>query len=70
MLITRRSPRTGEENTMDLPVTQEQLDEYARGGRTIQSVFPGLTAGQREFLKTGYTPEDWAAMFPPEESEE
>ena len=70
MLITRRSPRTGEENTMDLPVTQEQLDLYAQGMRTIQSVFPNLSQAQREFIKTGYTPEDWDAMFPPEEGEE
>ena len=32
--------------------------------------FGRLTAGQREFLKTGYTPEDWTAMFPGEEGEE
>jgi hypothetical protein len=32
--------------------------------RLIQDIFPGLTADQREFIKTGYTAEDWARMFP------
>ena len=70
MLITRRSPLTGQTNTMDLPVTQEQLDEMALPGyqrRYVQDIFPDLTPAQREFIKTGYTPEDWDAMFPDED---
>lgn len=66
MLITRRSPLTGKETTMDLDVTQEQMDEFALPGsqrRLVQSVFPNLTPDQREFIKTGYTQEDWDAMF-------
>jgi hypothetical protein len=35
--------------------------------RKIQDIFPDLTAGQREFIFTGYTEEDWATLFPPEE---
>lgn len=71
MIITRTSPLTGRITTMDLPVTQDQLDEFAARGRRrlIQDIFPGLTADQREFIKTGYTPDDWAALFPPEEDE-
>lgn len=67
MIVTKVSPRTGESNSMDLPVTQEQLDLYAKGHALVQQVFPDLTPDQREFIMTGYTPEDWAAMFPPEE---
>jgi hypothetical protein len=68
MLITRRSPLTGKVNTLDLPVTQAQLDEFqARNrGRLIQQIFPDLTSSQREFIKTGYTQADWDALFPPE----
>ena len=69
MLIERRSPLTGKWNTMDLDVTQEQLDEMELPGserRYVQDIFPNLTNEQREFIKTGYTPEDWAAIFPEE----
>lgn len=64
MLVRRISPLSGP-HTMDLPVTQEQLDRYYSGGGLIQDVFPDLTKAQREFLMTGYTEEDWARMFPP-----
>lgn len=67
MKITRRSPLTGEENTLDLDITQEQVDLYNSGASYIQDIFPNLTPAEREFVKTGYTEADWAAMFPPEE---
>lgn len=63
MLITRRSPLTGEDTTLDLPVTDDQLRRHA-SGELIQDVFPDLTPAQREFIKMGYTPEDWQQMFP------
>ncbi len=69
MNITRRSPFSGEVNTLDLPITQEQLDRYMRGEDLLQNVFPDLSADEREFIKTGYTAENWKAMFPPEEEE-
>lgn len=68
MKVTKRSPLTGEENTLELEVTQEQLDRYAAGTELIQNVFPHLTAAEREFLMSGYTQADWDQMFPPEES--
>jgi hypothetical protein len=67
MLITRRSPLTGKLNEMDLPITKMQILLYSRGGVLIQDAFPGLTPDQREFFKTGYTPEDWARLFPEED---
>lgn len=73
MLVTRRSPLTGQTNTMDLPVTQAQLDEMAlppSERRYVQEIFPNLTPSQREFIKTGYTPEDWEEMFPPEDEDD
>jgi hypothetical protein len=63
VLITRRSPLTGEETTLDLPVTEDQLNRHANGEALIQDIFPDLTPAQREFIKTGYTGEDWQAMF-------
>ena len=52
-------------------MTQDQLDEFAarRRARLIQDIFPGLSPDQREFIKTGYTREDWDKLFPPEEAE-
>ena len=46
----------------------------ARFARTanpmVQNAFPNMSVGDREFLMTGITPTEWAAMFPPEEDEE
>ena len=64
MIITRRSPLTGKFNDMDLPITQEQMDKYAKFGYKVQDAFPHLNADQREFIMTGYTKEDWDKMFP------
>ena len=70
MLITRTSPRTGIVKVMDLPVTQDQIDAWKVRGLLIQDAMPNLTDDEREFVMTGYTAEDWAAMFPPEDEEE
>ena len=61
MKITRTDPFTGQENTMDLAVTEQQIDAWL-GGRLIQNAFPNLTAGEREFIKTGITEEYWESM--------
>jgi hypothetical protein len=68
MLITRRSPFSGQVNTMDLDITQAQLDEFTGAGRRrmVQDIFPHLSADEREFLMTGITPAEWAATFPEE----
>jgi len=62
MQITRTNPFTGKEATKGLAITQEQIDAW-QAGTLIQDAFPNLTAGEREFLKTGITDEDWDAMF-------
>lgn len=62
MIIERRSIITGKINTMDLPINEEQLDRW-QAGELIQKVMPHLSDDQREFLKTGITPEEWAAAF-------
>lgn len=69
MLITRRSPRTKEYNQREIDVTQEQLDMWKRGA-FIQHAMPNVSAEDREFIKTGYTPENWDAIFPPEAEED
>lgn len=69
MIIRRKSPHTGKINEMDLPITIEQLSAY-HDGEFVQRAFPQLTDEQREFILTGYTQEDWNAIFPPEGSGE
>jgi hypothetical protein len=64
MIVTRTSDVTGKVHTMDLPITQTQLDEWNGPTRPlIQNVFPHLTPDQREFLMTGVTPEEWDELF-------
>ena len=43
MKITKISPFTGIEHTMDIDVSQEQWDQYAEGTILIQHCFPKLT---------------------------
>jgi len=64
MEIIRKSPFSGVIHAMDLDVTQEQLDRFDNGrGEFVQVVFSHLSPGEREFIKTGITPEEWDAMF-------
>ena len=62
MKVSKRSPLTGVENTMDLDITEEQIAQW-KGGVLIQDAMPQLNDDEREFLITGYTPEDWESIF-------
>lgn len=62
MFVTMKSMFTGSVNTLDLPVTQAQLDAWLDGA-LIQDVMPHLTADDREFLMTGATPAEWEAAM-------
>jgi hypothetical protein len=58
MYITKTDPITGEENTLDLDVTAEQLKAWQEGA-LIQDVMGHLSADDREFLISGMTPESF-----------
>jgi hypothetical protein len=62
MKITRTNPFNGEVNTLNIEVTDEQIQAYM-GGALIQDAFPNLSADDREFIKTGITAESWDEMF-------
>ena len=62
MKVTKRSALTGTEHTLELDVTQAQLDRHA-AGEFVQDVFPALNADVREFLISGITGEEWTAFF-------
>lgn len=69
MLITKRSMLTGKEHTMDIPTTPDKLKLYESGEMLIQYVFPDLTPEQREFIKTGITPDEWKRIVEVPENE-
>ena len=58
MKITKHSLFTSIPHTMDLPITEEQLQAW-RSGTVIQEAMPQLTPEQREFLITGTTTDEW-----------
>lgn len=65
--ITRISDVSHKENTMELPVTEDQLRNWlgdgTHSGQLIQYVMPHLSLEQREFLISGCTPEEWARII-------
>lgn len=62
MIITRTSPVSGITRSMDLPISEDQLEEY-RHGALLQDAFPALTDDQREFFMSGITDEEWNSVF-------
>jgi hypothetical protein len=69
MKITRTSMFSGVTRTLDLPVTQEQLDAWT-AGTLIQEAMPQLSADQREFVMTGVTSEEWDVEFGNDDDDE
>lgn len=63
MTVTRRSPISGEVNTLDLPITPDQVAMYISGEGYIQEIFPQLTEAEREFVKSGITEDEWNNTF-------
>ena len=63
MIITNKSKISGIVRSMDLPITEAQLNRYNTGRFTLQNCFPNLTPDEREFIKTGITPEEWEEVF-------
>lgn len=63
MQIIRTSPFSGNTNVMEIDVTLEQLRSWRQDGVLIQNAMPHLTPDEREFIKTGITPEEWDSAF-------
>lgn len=68
MLIERRSLLSGIIRTLNMPVTEEQINMWERG-MLIQKAMPNLSESQREFLMTGITDEEWEEEFGEEKNE-
>jgi hypothetical protein len=63
MLVTMISTLSGNESTMDIDVTLEQLVRIKQRKELIQNIVPHLSPDEREFLKSGITPQEWDDMF-------
>jgi len=66
MLVTKKSTLTGKVHTMDLDITQEQLDRFEKRkdtGEYVQTIFPNLPKEHREFILSGITPSEWESIF-------
>ncbi len=58
MEIIRKSMLSGITRTMELPITEEDYQEWLSGA-LIQEAMPHLTDDEREFLITGITADEW-----------
>jgi hypothetical protein len=58
MKITRKSPISGNVNTLDLNITDEQMADWY-SGTLVQDAFPQLTPSEREFIITGILDSEW-----------
>ena len=68
MMITRKSPFSGETNTKEINVTVDQLEAW-QNGELIQNAMPNLSADDREFIRIGITAKEWADTFEGVENE-
>ena len=58
MDITRTSILSGKTRTKQINVNQSQIDKW-EAGMLIQDAMPDVSVDEREFIKTGITPEEW-----------
>ena len=62
MKITRVSPFSNKKTTLEIDVTARQIASWEKG-ELIQDAMPNLTPDEREFIKTGVTPDEWDDVF-------
>ena len=67
MELTKRSMLTGEEHTMNLPLTEEEFSSlfhlWKHKGELIQDVFPMLSEEERNFVTMGITENEWRQII-------
>tara|TARA_A100001011_G_scaffold377111_1_gene440431 strand:+ start:241 stop:438 length:198 start_codon:yes stop_codon:yes gene_type:complete len=61
MLIEKRSVLSGKLHIKQIDVTREQVENW-QSGMLIQDAMPNLSIDDREFIQTGATPDEWAAL--------
>jgi len=66
MKVTKISQLTGNEHTLELNITSEELfrvENRRYSTELIQNIVPQLTMEEREFLISGITEEEWNNTF-------
>lgn len=68
MKITKSCDIDGDMVTMDIPLLTPELFDVCEKkrentGALIQNVYHFLTPAEREFIRTGITPEKWEQIF-------
>lgn len=66
MLVKMSSILDGKDYTLDLPITKNQLYRVGNrfeSGELLQDIVSELPIPQREFLKSGITPDEWNKTF-------
>jgi transcriptional regulator of nitric oxide reductase len=61
MLIEKVSMLTNKVHIREIDVTREQVENW-QGGMLIQDAMPNLSIDDREFMMTGATADEWAAL--------
>lgn len=66
MNITKISSLTGNEHTLNINITEDELirvENRYNSKELIQNIVPNLSMDEREFLMTGITNEEWVNTF-------
>ena len=53
---------SGKTRTLEIPISEDEYRKYLVSSQDIQTLLPQLSAGQREFIMTGITDEEWEEM--------
>ena len=64
--VERWCPITRQYSTMTFSISQQEYETAMvawKAGTSIENAFPTLNAGEREFLKTGMTPDVWESVY-------
>jgi hypothetical protein len=69
MQITRTSIFSGVTRTLELAITENQLQAW-QAGQNIEQAMPTLTPADREFVMTGVTGEEWQTEFSEDDFED
>jgi hypothetical protein len=69
MICERRSLISGIIRTLDLPVTEEQIQAWEQGV-SIQEAMPNLSAAQQLFVLSGTYDSDWESTYEDDEPSE
>lgn len=70
MLVKRKSLITGKHHERELDVDPEVLARWEKGEGYVQTMFPHLSAEDREYLVSGCTPEEWDEHMKDDPSDE